>query len=236
MSEHVRAPALSPVALDRAVSSERRHLADTVAGLTDEQWPTPSLCNAWSVRDVVAHLATTTRTSLPQLLRSAVRARGDFDRMAVDLAARRGAGRTTAELVVMLRESAGSTRRMPGSAPMDPLADLVVHAQDIARPLGLHHSSPPEVVAACLAHVAPNRFLGGPQRLSGLSITSTDTGWSLGEGAEVSGPGIDLLLAVSGRRAGLAALTGPGVPVLAARLTQGGASTTSAVRGRERQA
>ena len=221
MSDHITTPAppaLSRTAVDRAVSSERRRLADTLAGLTDEQWSTGSLCDAWSVRDVVAHLTTTTRTSLPQVLRAAVRARGSFDRMAIDLAARRGAAHTTAELVALLRESAASTRRLPGSAPMDPLADLVVHTQDIARPLDLRHDTPAEVVAACLAHVAPNRFFGGPQRLAGLRIRSTDSGWSLGEGPEVSGPGIDLLLAMSGRRAGLAALTGPGVPVLAARL------------------
>ncbi|MDN5748684.1 MAG: hypothetical protein L0H64_09275 [Pseudonocardia sp.] len=96
--------------------------------------------------------------------------------------------------------------------------DLVIHGKDIARPLGLRYDSPPAVVAACLAYVAPNTFLGGPRRLSGLRIVSTDTGWSLGAGAEVRGPDIDLLLVASGRRAGLATLDGPGVATLSARL------------------
>ena len=155
---------------------------------------------------------------MPRMLRAAVRARGSFDRMAVDLAAERAAAYSTAELVAQLRESAASTRRMPGSAPMDPLMDLVVHGQDVARPLGRRHVSPPDVVAACLAYVATNRFLGGPQRLARVRLVSTDTGWTHGDGAELRGPDIGLLLVAAGRRAGLEGLEGPGVAVVDARL------------------
>ena len=211
-------PALARAAVDAAVSAERRRLADSVADLTDAQWATPSLCVAWTVRDVIAHLTVTTRLTVPRVLRAAVRARGSFDRMAVDLAAQRAAAYTTAELVAQLRESADSTRRFPGSTPMDPLMDLVVHGQDVARPLGRRHVSPPEVVAACLAHVATNQFMGGPRRLAGVRLVSTDSGWTLGDGAELRGPDVDLLLVAAGRRAGLAALDGPGTAVVAGRL------------------
>lgn len=211
-------PALPRAAVRDAVAAERCRLADHVADLTDEQWATPSLCAAWTVRDVVAHLTTTTRMTVPRLLRAAVRARGNFDRMEVDLAAERAAAYTTAELVAQLRDSAGSTRRTPGSAPMDPLMDLVIHGQDVARPLGRRYLSPPQVVSACLAYVATNKFIGGPRRLSGVRLVSTDTGWTLGDGAELWGPDVDLLLVAAGRRAGLDALDGPGTTVVAARL------------------
>jgi uncharacterized protein (TIGR03083 family) len=211
-------PALSRAAVDEAVSAERLRLADAVAGLSDDQWATPSLCAAWTVRDVVAHLTVTTRMTVPRVLRAAARARFSFDRMEIDLAAHRAAAYSTAELVAQLRESAGSSRRMPGSGPMDPLMDLVIHAQDIARPLGRRHVSPPEVVAACLAYVATNRFMGGPRRLAGVRLVSTDTGWTLGDGAELRGPDVDLLLVAAGRRAGLDALDGPGTAVVAERL------------------
>lgn len=211
-------PALPRAAVDDAVAAERRHLADHVADLTDDQWATPSLCAAWTVRDVIAHLTVTTRITVPTVIRAAVRARGSFDRMEIDLTARRAAAYTTAELVAQLRESAASTRRFPGSGPMDPLMDLVIHAQDVARPLGRHYASPPEVVAACLAYVATNRFMGGPRRLSGVRLVSTNTGWTLGEGADLRGPDVDLLLVASGRPAGLDALDGPGTAVVAERL------------------
>jgi uncharacterized protein (TIGR03083 family) len=211
-------PALSRAAVDAAVAAERHRVADLAAGLADEEWATPSLCAAWTVRDVVAHLTVTTRLTVPRLLRAAVRARGSFDRMEVDLAAQRAAAYSPAELVAQLRESAGSTRRFPGSTPRDPLMDLVVHGQDIARPLGRRLVSPPDVVADCLAYVATNRFMGGPRRLAGVRLVSSDTGWTLGDGAELRGPDVDLLLVATGRRAGLEALQGPGVAVVAARL------------------
>lgn len=209
---------LDRAAIDRAVGTERRSIADLVADLDDAQWETTSLCAAWSVRDVVAHLTVTNRAGVPMVLAAAVRARGSFDRMEVDLAARRASRYTSAELVAQLRESAGSNRRTPGSKPMDPLMDLVVHAQDIARPLGVHHTSPPDVVAASLAYLAGNRFMGGSRRLAGIRVVSTDTGWSAGQGPEVRGPVVDLLLAVAGRREGLNALEGPGIGRLAAQL------------------
>jgi uncharacterized protein (TIGR03083 family) len=171
------------------------------------------------VRDVVAHLTVTTRMTVPRLLRAAVLARGSFDRMAVDLAAQRAEAYPPDELVAQLRQSADSTRRFPGSTPRDPLMDLVVHGQDIARPLGRRHVSPPDVVADCLAYVATNRFLGGPRRLAGVRLISTDTGWTLGEGAELRGPDVDLLLVAAGRRVGLEALEGPGAAVVGARLS-----------------
>ncbi|GAA2539420.1 maleylpyruvate isomerase family mycothiol-dependent enzyme [Pseudonocardia hydrocarbonoxydans] len=212
-------PTLPRAAVDAAVADERRRLADLVDGLTDPQWRTPSLCAAWTVRDVVAHLTTTTRITVPGLVVAAVRARGDFDRMEVQMAAQRAAAYSTAELVAQLRASADSARRFPGSVPMDPLMDLVIHAQDIARPLGLPYASPPEVVAASLAYVATSRFMGGPRRLAGLRLVSADTGWTLGTGPELRGPDTDLLLVASGRAAGLDALDGPGVAVLAGRLS-----------------
>jgi uncharacterized protein (TIGR03083 family) len=211
-------PVLPRAAIDQAVSAERRRLADHVADLSDEQWATQSLCDAWTVRDVVAHLTLTTRITVPRLVHAAMRARGSFDRMEVDLAAERAAAYSTPELVGQLRESAGSTRRTPGSSPMDPLMDLVIHAQDIARPLGHHYVSPPGVVAACLAYVATNKFMGGPRRLSGVRLVSTDTGWSLGDGAELRGADIDLLLVAAGRPAGLATLDGSGAALVAERL------------------
>lgn len=74
------------------------------------------------------------------------------------------------------------------------------------------------MVAACLSSVAMNKFMGGPRRLSGVRLVSTDTGWTLGDGAELRGPDVDLLLTAAGRRAGLVALDGPGTAVMPERL------------------
>ena len=152
------------------------------------------------------------------MLVAAVRARFDFDRMTRDQALALSAEHPRAELIARLRQSATTSRRMPLSGPLDPLMDLVIHAQDIVRPLGRVHESPPEVVAACLVHVAAHRFMGGPARLRGVRVVSADSGWTLGDGAELRGPDPELLLVAAGRPAGLAGLSGPGVGVVAPRL------------------
>lgn len=200
------------------IAVERRALADLVDGLTPEQLATPSLCAGWTVRDVVAHLTTTTRWTVGAVVRAAVRAREDFDRMVVQVARDRSVRSTPAELLGRLRESASSARRMPGSGPMDPLMDLVVHAQDVSRPLGRPYRSPDAVVLASLAYVAGNRFLGAPRRFAGLQLVATDAEWSSGAGPQVRGPAEDLLLVAAGRPAGLVALDGPGLAVLAERM------------------
>jgi hypothetical protein len=50
--------------------------------------------------------------------------------------------------------------------------------------------------------------MGGPRRLSKVRLVSVDTGWTSGDGAELRGPDVDLLLVAAGRRAGLTALDG----------------------------
>src|SRR5688500_5000531 len=96
-----------------AVRAERTALADLVADLSTAQWATQSLCAAWTVRHVVAHLTTTTHVRVPELVAHAVRARGSFDRMEVLLAADLVEQHSDAELVERLRASARSDRRIP---------------------------------------------------------------------------------------------------------------------------
>lgn len=213
-----RRPVLDRDEIDAAVRAERLSLCDLPEGLDDSEWAAQSMCSAWTVRDVAAHLTTTTRETVPSVVKAAIKARGSFDRMTVDVAGERAATFTTDELVAQLRESAGSSRRMPGISPMDPLMDLLIHGQDIARPLGRRYVMRPEVAAPSLAYVAGNRFLGGPQRLAGLELIATDVPWASGKGPRVQGTAEDLLLVAAGRAAGLAHLTGPGVEILVERL------------------
>ncbi|MCP9969273.1 maleylpyruvate isomerase family mycothiol-dependent enzyme [Actinomadura madurae] len=128
-----------------AVKTERRRLSDLLDDLGEAEWAVRSLCDAWTVREVVAHLTLSTRATFGSVILPAIKARGDLDRMAAMMAHDRAARYTPDELVRQLRESAESSRRMPGSSPMDPLMDLLVHGQDIARPLERHHPVPIEL-------------------------------------------------------------------------------------------
>lgn len=67
------------------IADERRALADQLDGLTPEQWATPSLCSAWTVHDVAAHLVVPHVTSVPTFIVAIVAARGRFERANVVL-------------------------------------------------------------------------------------------------------------------------------------------------------
>ncbi|TKV28475.1 maleylpyruvate isomerase family mycothiol-dependent enzyme [Arthrobacter sp. NamB2] len=209
---------MQPDEIAVAVRAERQHLCGFLETLDDAEWTAPSLCSAWTVREVVAHLTIPTRASVGFLVVAAIRARGNFHRMIADTARIRAARFTAAELVQQLRESAESSRRIPGSAPMDPLTDLLVHGQDIAQALGRAYRVRLDVAVPVLTYVVGNRMLGAPERLLGLELVATDAEWSSGEGLRVEGSVKDLLLVAAGRPVGLARLTGPGVERLAGRL------------------
>lgn len=210
--------AMEPDEIEAAVRTERLNLCDYLDRLDGSDWTVQSLCSVWTVREVVAHLTLTTRETIPFIIKSAIRARGSFDRMTANVARDRAARFTNTELVQQLRESAGSSRRTIGSSPMDPLMDLLIHGQDIARPLERPHPMRTAVALPSLAYVAPNRFLGGPKRVAGLELVATDAEWSTGQGPSVRGTAENLLLVAAGRSAALPHLTGPGIDRLAERL------------------
>ena len=68
------------------VGAERLELCAWLEELTASDWAATSLCAGWSVHDVVAHLTTSTRTSLFDFVGGMVRYRGNFDRMEAERA------------------------------------------------------------------------------------------------------------------------------------------------------
>ena len=201
------------------VRRERQALVDDLAGLTDEQWELSSLCGGWTVHDVAAHLVDNARTTRLGIVAAMVRARFDFDRQN-DAGVAREKGATPAETLDRLRAVVG--RRTTPPAPLDSrLVEEVVHGDDVRRPLGMHRAYPTETVERALAHQLRTSvgLGGGKQRAAGLRLVATDADWSHGEGPEVRGPVVSLLMVVSGRDAALEDLTGPGLDRLEAALT-----------------
>jgi len=99
------------------------------------------------------------------------------------------------------------------------LGEIVVHGEDIRQPLGLQRDVPTDALNACLSMFASTSFpVGGKRRIAGLRLVATDTGWSHGDGPEVAGPAASMLLAMTGRAAGVERLSGDGVATLAERL------------------
>ena len=208
--------AIDQEAIAGAVATERLALCDALDTLAPDDWQVQSLCPQWTVHDVVAHLTLATRDTVWGLVKAAIRARGNFDRMNADMARAQSARFAPAALIQQLRDTAASTRRAPLSSPLDPLVDVLVHAQDIVRPLGRTHPMPPDHVVPALTHAVNSRWYGGIKRFNDVTLIATDTDWTTGNAsAEVRGSAGDLLMMATGRVADLSRLSGPGVGVLA---------------------
>ena len=59
----------------RRTAANRRRAADLLAGLSPEQWRTPSLCAGWTIRELAGHLLMPMETSIPAFLVELVRAK-----------------------------------------------------------------------------------------------------------------------------------------------------------------
>jgi uncharacterized protein (TIGR03083 family) len=171
------------------------------------------------VRDVAAHLVLgTSKPPVQTMIREAVRARGNFDRLNHDLAVR-NAQQPTSVLTTELRQNAGSRDLPAVTNYRNILFDVLVHGQDIAIPLNRTLQFSPAAGAAAAENLWQLRWPWSTQRrFRGLSFSATDTDWFAGTGAEARGPIRSLLLALAGRPAALPQLSGDGLPELAARI------------------
>jgi uncharacterized protein (TIGR03083 family) len=201
------------------IHAERRALLDDVRQLAPAQWTVFSLCAGRTVRDVLAHMAATARMTQADFVRKAVRARFNFQRMTDRDIHELTRGRPSAT-VKAFEAQLDSVNHPPGP-DASWLGETVVHAEDIRRPLGIAHEYPMPALTTCADYYRRANFLiGGKKRVGGLELVATDTDWSAGTGPEVRGPMLDLLLVITGRPAGLAALRGDGVEVLAERMAK----------------
>jgi uncharacterized protein (TIGR03083 family) len=153
------------------------------------------------VRDVAGHVALVPTITTWQLLAVAPRAGFNMHRMNT-LMAQRAGSTPTQKIVTKLRQHAAdrTTARVLNVA--DSLFDVVVHSQDIARPLGRTLAIPVDSTRAGLDRVwAMGWPFNAPKKLAGLRLTATDTDWTVGTGPEITGSAIALLLLLTGRTA-----------------------------------
>ncbi|WP_250033202.1 maleylpyruvate isomerase family mycothiol-dependent enzyme [Paractinoplanes maris] len=201
-------------------TENRLMIAGVLESLDDEQWESPTLCGGWTVRHLAAHFVQPMLVGFGRFFLASLRYRGDTDRT-VDHFTRRLAHRPRPELIALLRAHAADRVDPPRVGPMGPFAETCVHLRDIARPLGLAADVPADHWRLLLDYltspgVAP--ALVPPGRLDGLELRAGDGTWYTGAGAVVTGSLEALGMAVTGRRAALTDLTGPGVEQLATRL------------------
>jgi uncharacterized protein (TIGR03083 family) len=201
-----------------AITEQRLQLADVLDQLTVDQWNTSSLCKGWRTRDVVGHLLSILEIPIGTFLLNVAKAR-NFDRYA-DRVAREFGASEPAALAQRLRASAGKRFAPPMVGPIAPLTDICVHTRDIERPLGITSQLHPDALRATLNYTCGGKARGfvPASRTNGFSFRATDLAWTIGAGPLVQGPGEALLMAVTGRPAASADLSGDGVLAFQSRL------------------
>lgn len=206
-----------------AIDAQRLRTADVLEELTPKDWTRPSLCDGWTVRDVAAHL-TLQQMGLGSALYSAVRHPGTLNHV-IHASARDRANLPPTEIIARIRGMVGSRRHNVGVTPYETLIDIVVHGQDIAVPSGRTLEVPPTAAATAASRVWRDRSSWKAQvfqelPLDGHRLAATDTDWSVGEGPEVRGPVLALLLLLTGRPVVLPQLSGEGIDALVEHVAQ----------------
>jgi len=194
------------------IAAERGALADDLSGLRDEQWATPSLCEAWNVEQVLAHMTSTAQMTPPKFFAGFMVSGFNFPKFAEDgISTHLGA--TPAETLERWRQQQGSKKSPPGPK-VTWLGETLIHSEDIRRPLGIAHDYPLDAVTQVLDfYKNSDTLIRAKSRIAGLSLQATDTDWAHGTGPLVEGPAMSLLMAATGRKAALDDLSGDGVKV-----------------------
>ena len=198
------------------IHAERSALAADLEALADEPWATSSLCGEWTVRDVLAHMTATAKMSPPQFFVKLVTSGLSFKNLqAKDIATEKGT--SAAETLARFKAEVDSSKHPPGPTNSW-LGEAIVHSEDIRRPLGIKHDYPTDAtVQVADFYKGSNLVIGAKKRIAGLKLQATDAEWSHGDGPQVSGPILALLMAMTGRKAAIDDLTGEGVATLRSR-------------------
>lgn len=162
------------------LARQRRRMNAMLAELTDEEWTTPSRCDGWVVRDVVAHLVSVNSfwhgSVVAGLAGTPTRVLGGFDPATTpDLLVSGMSSLTSAQVLdqfvatneallgaVAELDDAGwsvASESPAGHVPIRLLAqhalwDCWVHERDIAIPLDIEAAFEPDEVKSCLQYAA----------------------------------------------------------------------------------
>ena len=198
------------------IHDERAALHKDLELLSQSQWDSQSLCDQWSVREVVAHLTAAASVGKLRWFGSVLGARFNFDvhnrrRLNEHL------GPTPADTLDNFRRIITSTTAPLGN-PAAWLGEVIVHSADIRRPLGITTAPRKKAVLEVARFYASRNFaVPSESAIDGLRLEATDDSFSVGEGLMVRGTPLALTMAMAGRAAYCADLSGEGVATIPKR-------------------
>jgi uncharacterized protein (TIGR03083 family) len=198
------------------IHAERAALAADLQDLTGQRWAARSLCDQFTVREVLAHLTAGASLNPVRWMAGVIRCRFDFDRqVALRLAEQLGA--TPAETLAGFRRVITSTTKPPLPV-VAMLGETIVHGTDIRQPLGIERDYPVTTLTTVAGYYQGSDLpVRTRTRVSGLRLTATDGPFAAGAGPRVSGTTLALIMAMAGRALYCDELGGDGVATLRER-------------------
>jgi uncharacterized protein (TIGR03083 family) len=193
-------------------------LAGRLVVLDLEQWNSPSLCTLWRIRDVLAHMTAGAEGAfgLGAVSRGVIRYGFNYERWVAADGRARGQQEPTV-ILEAFRRAAHSRQSRTGALPVRALAHVLIHGQDICRPLGIARHLPEARLRPVADFVTTTFIFRAKRRITGLTLTATDMDWSHGQGPVVTGPLEALVMMMAGRLVALDDLSGEGAVILASR-------------------
>ncbi|MEI6701091.1 MAG: maleylpyruvate isomerase family mycothiol-dependent enzyme [Actinomycetota bacterium] len=203
------------------VTAQRKRLIALLSTFTEEQWNTKSLCSAWTVHDVLAHLVMALSTPLPKFALAMVRTKGNFDAASRKLTEKVAAS-THEALLARYSDLAESQFTPPGLGAIAPLTDVVGHTIDICAPLRLDPPFGDLDLRPILVFLASDKALKGfvTSPLPNVQMVATDLDWEAGRGPVVRAPARALIASMLSRRSYVHEFEGPGTEVFEAWVSQ----------------
>jgi uncharacterized protein (TIGR03083 family) len=201
-----------------AVRDETLDLVERLTGLDDEQWNSPSLCALWRVRDVLAHVTAGAQGAfgVGAIVGGMLRHGFNYNRWVAADGQERGE-QDPVVILEALRKAADNRKGSPGEPRVTALAHVLIHGQDMCRPLGIRRDLPEAHLVPVADFVTTSFIFHAKRRIAGFTLTATDMDWSHGHGPEVRGPAEALVMMMAGRRAALDDLSGEGKPAFVTR-------------------
>lgn len=142
--------------------------AAPVPGLADlgehVDWTTPSLCAGWDIRDVLVHLAATATLSLTKFAAELVDSGFRPPRMHKQITSGRKFPRVHA--LDSLRSAIDETASPP-QPTITRLIEIVVHGEDIRRPLHITHAYDTTHLAEALTYLSHDHLFGAKTLVQG---------------------------------------------------------------------
>jgi uncharacterized protein (TIGR03083 family) len=185
--------------LQPLVAAELAALAAALEPLSESDWRRQSLCERWSVAEVVAHVTMAARYPAERFQAELAADGFDFQRMSDRLAAQDGQ-LPPADLLADLRGETMAAFEQPGGGYAGSLSHVVIHGLDVTLPLGLGRVCSDEAAALVLdGLVSPGDHTVFGVPLDGHTLRATDLEWRHGDGPSREAPAGELIAVLSGR-------------------------------------